>query len=251
MSSSGSTESTPATPPTPEKISEAAWDVIYEVEQFWHEKRFFPSNEVISEKTGIPVSEVSELVLSREVQRRLENRGIDFRASPPDSPKSSRNSNPGKLSDKQLAVAMTILNVSDSRPLSRKLESLGVASATYHGWTKSKAFQEFMSTQMEDMFGAAMPLAHQALIAKVVSGDFKSIKLFYEMTGKYGGKSEGTENVRMLVIRIIEILQFRIKDPELLATIAEDLRALSPISNPLGGGNAGHSETRAELAAGI
>jgi hypothetical protein len=146
------------------QISGEEWDIVCAVEQFWHTNRYFPSNKEISEETVTPVERVAELLESPAVKTRLEARGINYDASPP-AKKGELKKNLTRLTDKQLATAMCILNVADTRSIQEKLRTLGVPEATYYGWTKSKVFQEFMETQMEDMFGDAMPLAHRAICA--------------------------------------------------------------------------------------
>jgi hypothetical protein len=214
------------------QISGEEWDIVCAVEQFWHTNRYFPSNKEISEETVTPVERVAELLESPAVKTRLEARGINYDASPP-AKKGELKKNLTRLTDKQLATAMCILNVADTRSIQEKLRTLGVPEATYYGWTKSKVFQEFMETQMEDMFGDAMPLAHRALISKVVNGDMRAIKLFYELTGRYKSQeNETVQNVKILVLRLIEILQRHIKDPVILQAVAEEIKGAIPeISN--------------------
>lgn len=215
------------------EISADEWDVICAVEEFWHINKFFPSADEISKLCDLSANQISTLLQSEAVRVRLEARGIDYESSPRLT-KGGVKKSPTRLSDKQLAVAMCILNLADTRSLQDKLRSLGVQEATYHGWSKSHVFQSFMQTQMEDMFGDAMPLAHRALISKVINGDLRAIKLFYELTGRYksAGETEAIQNVKLFMIRLIEILQRHVRDPGTLAAIAEEMKELSPDAFP-------------------
>lgn len=216
------------------------WDVLCIVEEFWHRHRFFPGLQDISELAGLSEEIVRSALFSENVTRGLEMRGISRDATPP-TKKGELGKNQTRLTDKQLAVAMTLLNVADNRSLTTKLESLGVKSTTYHGWTKSKVFMDFMNQQAEEMFGSAMPMAHKALINKVMAGDVRAMKLYYEMTGRWNGQqSQETANVKMIIIRLIEIMQKYISDPIILKAIAEEMKSLSPTTFATGNDNANH-----------
>lgn len=226
------------------------WDIICAVEQFWHENRHFPSTPQIAEMTKLTPEVIMDNLQDPVVKVRIVNRGISYDATPPQL-KGETSKNKTLLTDKQLAAAMCILNVADPRSLRSKLESLGIPQSTYNGWTKNKTFTDFMNSQMESMFGAAMPLAHKALIDKVISGDVKAIKLYYEMTGRWNGQqSQETSNVKMVIIRLIEILQKHINDPIVLAAIAEEMKALAPTMFGGATNNGNHTTVRAELTSG-
>lgn len=221
------------------------WDIICAVEQFWHTHRYFPSVEEISKLTTLTEDEIASDLNSDNVKVRLENRGISYDATPP-TKKGELSKNNTLLTDKQLATAMTILNIVDQRSVRVKLEALGVPQSTYNGWTKNKAFADFMAQQTEAMFGDAMPFAHKALLDKVISGDVKAIKLYFEMTGRWSGQqSQETANVKLLILRLIEILQKHVQDPVVLTMIAEEMKALAPTM--FGGVNNGNTTIRAEL----
>lgn len=225
-----------------------AWDLICAVEEFWQRHRFFPSvAEIRKLAPNISEEEVLETLETKRFQQRLENRGIDPTAT--HSPnKGEVKPNDTRLSDKQLAVAMCLLNIADTRSLPAKLRSLGVSPATYNGWMKSLKFAEFMQAQMEEMFGSSLPLVHKALMDKAVSGDFKSIKLIYEMTGRWRGvESSNNDNVKLVMMRLIEIIQKYVHDPTVLQLIAADMKSLSP--EAFGGvpSNGSNHQIRAEL----
>ena len=75
--------------------------------------------------------------------------------------------------------------------------------------------------------------AHLALMDSVASGDVAAIKLYYEMTGRWSSKTVGDMNIEFVLMRILEILQQHIRDPELLERIGNDFLKITPnqISN--------------------
>lgn len=221
------------------KLTEPQWDFICFCEQFWRENKCFPSEAEIRLELKIKALDVKAFLGNEIVKKHLTARGIDWHLETPTETKANENrSGRGRrLSDIQLAVASTILNPADRRSLTSKLESLGVSPATYAGWKKSKAFMDYMANQSEELFGEAMPEVHNMLAVKAQQGDAKAMKLFYEISGRWRGtQNEGTENVRMLIIKFIEILQKHIDDPAVMANIARDIQLIaSGDSQPIRG----------------
>lgn len=212
------------------------WKLTCAVEEFWHREKFFPSARHLAEDTGLAENLVLELINSERLSTRFEKLGIDKNATPV-AKKGELKKNESRLTDKQLAVAMTLLNPMDTRSLSGKLKALGVLPATYHGWTKNKVFAEFMVSQAEEMFGSAMPIAHSSLLSKVMQGDVRAIKLYYEMNGRYNRQDAANEqNFKLLVYRLIEILQKYVNDPIVLQQISEEVKGLITPTPPVARG---------------
>lgn len=211
---------------TTEKISPDEWNIACAVEEFWAREKYFPATKIIAELTNLDLVTVDEILHSPRLQKRFTLLGIDEKVTPV----GKTGKNDSRLSDKQLAVAMTLLNPMDQRSLGAKLKSLGVLPATYHGWTKSKNFSEFMASQAEEMFGSGMPIAHASLLKKVIEGDVRAIKLYYEMSGRYSRQNDqSNQNFTLLVHKLIEILQRHISDPIVLQELAEEIKG---ITNP-------------------
>lgn len=202
------------------------WNVIYATEQFYKENRYFPGTKVLVELTELTKENISEILGSSLVQKRFEILGIDVN-SVPLAKHGELKKNQTRLSDKQLAVAETMLNPMDKRNHTEKLRSLGVPATTYQGWMSNKVFSDYVSKRAEDMFGGSMYLAQEALVRKVMRGDTGAMKLYFEMTGKYKNQAESNQDFKMLVLRLIEILQKYIKDPQTLQLVAEEIKILT------------------------
>lgn len=234
-----------------EKINGRQWDLVNFCEQFWHEEKAFPSQEVIANnlsehymqgRDSSPgtvqaiYEQIEEDIL--RVRKFLDNRGISYvlRNEPVNGSKlqegegaalnsGSHRAAPNQLTDKQLAVAHTLLNPFDRRSLEGKLRELGVSPNTYYGWLKSEIFAQYMKRRSEELFGDTMPMAHSALMRNVIGGDVKSLKLFYEMTNRWQGvKSQDTGNLRAVIMQLIEVIQKHVNDPETLKAIARDFQ---------------------------
>lgn len=239
------------------KINVRQWDLITFCEQFWHENKTFPSYEEIASEVSHYTKDLAKIktiyaTITADiirVRRHLENRGIKYLIrGEPETPLGSGSKpqnkagepgintgvpgSPNQLSDKQLAVALTLLNPFDRRSIETKLRELGVSPATYYGWMKSEIFSQYINRRAKELFGDTMPMAHAALMKNVISGDVKSLKLFYEMTGQWQGvRSNDVVNLRSAIAQLIEIIQRRIQDPDLLKSIAADFQFVLESAN--------------------
>jgi hypothetical protein len=131
------------------------------------------------------------------------------------------------LTDRQMAAASVMLNLIDRRSDEKKLRDIGVSSEEYATWMQDNLFAQYMIERSEKMIANATHEAHIGLMRGVRQGNTNSIKLYYEMTGRYNPNEENQVNVRLLVSRILEAIQRRVRDPEVLNELAMDLTQLA------------------------
>jgi hypothetical protein len=199
-------------PPTP-----AEYNYVHHVEKHWYEHKRFPMIGLSSKIIGLPVEEVQELLKSEVVLVMLDNRGIR-----PDT------SDPTELSEEQLAAANIYLNISDTRPLSQKLEELGISRIRFNGWMKGKAFSKYLTERAEELFEEGMPFAHRELLTKVMHGNLNAIRLFYEVSGRYTGvQSVEQQSIGLLIQRLLEAIQMEVSDPETIKRIGQRFQTLA------------------------
>lgn len=210
------------------KITTEEWDFVCFSDQFWRENGCFPNEEEIEIGLGKNQTEIAFLLDSEVVKKHLKVRGVDWeQTNPINGTKASdkRKGSAKRLSDIQLAAVSLILNPMDNRTIKEKLESLGVSPSTYNNWKKGRIFMDYLTKQGEMIFSEAMPEVHNSVASRATRGDLRAAKLLYEVTGRWRGvQQEDTTDVKMLVIRLIEILQRRIDDPILLQQIAQDIQ---------------------------
>jgi Helix-turn-helix of insertion element transposase len=132
------------------------------------------------------------------------------------------------LTAEQLAVANIILDFTDRRPQKKKLEELGIGSQRYQGWLKQPEFQRYIRGRAEALLGNVQHEAHAALLGNIQRGDFQSIKLYYEMTGRWSSKTAGDLNIQFIMMKVIESVQRNVKDPVAIQQIANDIAELLP-----------------------
>lgn len=176
---------------------------------------------------GIPVGQFKAALDNTEVREALVERGIIFeRFERDDWTKES-------LTPMQLMVANQLLDLTDTRTNKKKLQDLGVSTLQYNAWLKDPVFKNYMHKRAEQMIGDNKHEADAALLDKIRSGDLKAIAYYNEWTGRFV-QQRGPANqvdVGMLVIRVLEIIEEEVEDPETLVKIGERLRGLIAARN--------------------
>lgn len=178
-----------------------------------------PDARVMSEALGLSSSAIYTHLRSDAVIEALSKRGITL---------------PGAINGltvEQLAVANVLLDYTDKRTQAAKLKSLGIGSQRYQGWLNQPEFQQYIRGRSEALLGAVTHEAHAALLSNVQRGDVQSLKLYYEMTGRWSSKTSGEFNIQFILNKVIESIQTHVKDPIAIEAIAHDIFGLLPGSN--------------------
>lgn len=189
---------------------------------------------------GIPEDEYRKLMSDDRILNALEERGVVLK-SPVGSSSDQvvsikewqKQAQLKSLTPQQLIVANTMLDLIDTRSQKKKLQDLNVSTTTYNTWLKDPAFQDYLRTRAESMLGENQHEAHLALLDKVRMGDLKAIELYYEYQGIYTRASASQVNanqvavdVQNLLVRIIEIINDEVDDPQTAARIADKFKGL-------------------------
>lgn len=181
------------------------------VEAHFHSHKLFPSPVVCVKSLPYSLEEIDKFNKSETVVTMLSNRGIEVLASDRES-----------LTPDQIAAANCYLNIADTRPLTQKLKELGISPTRFSGWMKGKNFSRYIQERAEELFEDGMPFAHRELMAKVMNGDIKAIRLYYEVSGRYTGvQSVEAQNVTMILQRLLEAIQMEVSDPETVRRIGQ------------------------------
>lgn len=215
---------------TPTKIvlSENQVEALTYIEQCYFLHGSMPTDEALSDVIGVGVQTVKSWWKNDSFQLVLRQKGlpVDERLT-------------GKrreiLSPEQLAVANKVLNLQDRRSLREKLEESGVTVQKYQVWRRDPTFMEYMKKRAEALYSDGQDSAYMNLMKNVEGGSLDAAKLFFEMTGIYNPKISVELNVDAVMVRVIEIIQRRVKDPATLEAIASDIDALvsgRPVPEP-------------------
>lgn len=133
----------------------------------------------------------------------------------------------GILTEEQLTVANTMLDLTDNRSRKKKLADLQIATQKWEAWLRDPAFQHYLRTRAENILGDNQHEAHLALLDRVKSGDTGAIKFYYEITGRYVAGSKDSVDVPAILMRILEIIQKHVADGNTLAAIADEMLTLA------------------------
>lgn len=131
------------------------------------------------------------------------------------------------LTQRQMAAASVMLNVIDRRSDEKKLRDIGVSTEEFSTWMQNIEFSRHMAERTELLIANSVHEAHLGLMRGVRQGNTASIKLYYELTGRYNPDEENHVNVRMLIGRVLEAIQKHVRDPTTLNSLAVELSQLA------------------------
>lgn len=196
------------------QLSERQAECLRFIEQEYTLHGQVPTGELISERLMIPPSTVKRWLGSQTFEALLRGKGIELKPTN------------GVLTAKQLVLVNMLLNISDPRSEREKLEEAQVSPQTYSAWRRDPAFMDFMHRRAEALFNDSSDIAYMSVVKGMRRGDHNSTKLYMEMTGKYQPAGSKTVDLEKFVQGFIEILAYRVSDPALLDTIADDIQNL-------------------------
>lgn len=139
------------------------------------------------------------------------------------------------LTPQQLIVANMMLDTVDTRNEKKKLQDLGVSTATYQAWCQDPVFRDYLVARAERLLGIAQADAHLALVDQVKSGNIQAIKYYNELIGRFtqdkGGVNvsvnSGTrQDFNYVLHQILEIIQDEVDDPQAKIRIGERFKDL-------------------------
>lgn len=200
-------------------LSESQVEGITYIEQCYFIHGTLPTDEAMADVIGVSVPTVKSWWKNDSFQLVLRQKGL-----PVDERISGRRRE--VLTPEQLAVANKVLNLQDRRSLREKLEETGVSVQKYQIWRRNPTFMAYMQKRAEALFSDGKDSAYMNLMKNVEGGSLDAAKLFFEMTGIYNPKISVELNVDAIMVRVIEIIQRRVKDPATLEAIASDIDAL-------------------------
>lgn len=134
------------------------------------------------------------------------------------------------ISEKQLETIRTVLDPSDSRPLSLKLKGLGVTSQQYSNWMLNQHFVATLRDSAENYLVTGGPRIIKSLVDEASSGNIRAQQLFFALTGRYDPSNKSVNvninsEAKLIVSNILEILQEEVST-EVLLRIADKLEAV-------------------------
>lgn len=197
-------------------LTQSQQEALKVIESIWYEYRRFPAPSELPKHFDLQSS------LSKEVfKRALFERGI----TPPRKRKASKHQ--PALSEEQMAAIIAVVNHADKRSIKTKLETMGLSTTQWQGWLRQQVFKDTLHRVSAENFDDALHHAHTGLITAVDRGDVNAIKMFLELSGRQKETDPTLKNFRIVVSRIVEALQYRLKDyPDILEEIQKDFELI-------------------------
>lgn len=131
------------------------------------------------------------------------------------------------LTQRQMAAASLMMNTMDRRSNEKKLRDLGISTEEWNNWIQNKVFAEYLRERSEVLVTNSLHEAHLGLMRGVMQGNTASIKLYYEMTGRYNPQEEQQINIRLLIGQVLEAIQKHVRDPNTLNNIAIEMSQIA------------------------
>lgn len=202
-------------------LTNLALDVLTYIEQIYYETGELPTNEKLSEMTGVSLDKVKNYWKDADFRNAIAARGMIL-----DGVDDSK-----ALTMPQLLVANMLMNPSDRRSMREKLKdpslvAFEISAQQVAGWMRSTAFQDHLRKRAHGLFGGAEPAAYKNFVSAIEAGDQKAIAMYFEMKGIYNPKIQVDINISSVLLRVVEIVSNHVKDPATLQLIANDLDGL-------------------------
>jgi transposase len=196
------------------KLTERQAEVITYMEQEYFLSGMLPTVDKIAEIFGNSKSTIKKWLESPEFDFILRSKGV-IRSTPT-----------GVLTAPQMMMVNMLLNIADKRSDREKCELAGITLQQLSAWRKDPTFIAYLQKRAEAMFKDSDDIAYMNVIKNMQGGDLSASKFYFEMTGKYQPSVRHDVNIDMVAVRLIEILQVHVKDPDVLEAIASDFEAL-------------------------
>lgn len=159
--------------------------------------------------------ELNELKKDRLFRESMRSRGIYL--------SDELNLKTGQLSPRQMAAAAVMMNILDRRSDAKKLSDMGISAEEWENWRLDKSFSQYLASRAELLIENSQHEAHLALVKSVRTGNISAIKYFNELSGRFAPEQDNNVNVRLMIGRILEVIQKHVKDPGVLGAIATDM----------------------------
>lgn len=195
-------------PLTPEML-----EVIAYIEHHWYKHEQFPPVGFI--KKHFAEFNLDAALAHETFVLALVNRGITV-------PKVGKDTIPIDLTPEQIAAILTVLDFDDRRSRTAKLKALDIPPTKWAGWLKDKNFTNFLQQISTTRFQDSVHVAHEGLFKAMDRGDTNAIKFYMEATGRYTANTATSQNIRLILARVVESIQRHIKDPAVLRAISND-----------------------------
>ncbi len=154
--------------------------------------------------------ELVTAVLSHpEVVDALEQRGI--------------NTGTAAIPERQFTFLLCLFNPLDTRNHKQIMADLGISLSEFYGWQHTESFKRLQNRLAADFFQSAGLFIDRELIRRAMSGSAPHMRLYYEQ------KQDQAMNPRVVMQRLVDIVQRYIKDPEIQRSIGDEIMGTTKV----------------------
>lgn len=197
-------------------------DVVLMIEKHHSTTGTIPGDADIIDHVKVSYTALAHLKANPLFKASLESRGIVVNYD-----LDSELKNVTKLTPRQMAAASVMMNLVDRRSNEKKLRDIGVSTEEWTNWLQDVHFAEYLRERSEVMIANSTHEAHLGLMRGVAQGNTASIKLYYELTGRYNPNEENQVNIRLVIGRVLEAIQKHVRNPETLNAIAVEMSQIA------------------------
>lgn len=124
------------------------------------------------------------------------------------------------LTVEQMGLLTYMANFADGKDMRKKLRDAGVPWSKFQAWLSQPDFATAYDSMLKGTIKQAVPFAAQQLAAKMAAGDTAAAKLGFEISGFHDPANKKQVDATLLMQIILEVLEEKIKDKNLLLEIA-------------------------------
>lgn len=157
----------------------------------------------LSEHLDLTPELISDVLSHPQVTDALRQRGIEVNAS--------------ATPERQFAFLLCLFNPLDTRSHSRIMSDLGITLSEFYGWQHSESFKALQNRLAADFFGSSGLFIDRELVRRALNGSAPHMRLYYEQ------KAQQAVNPRIVLQRLVDVIQRHVKDPEVQRAIASEL----------------------------
>ena len=200
--------------PVPDGFSPAMFrHIIAAVDLLYRRNGAVPSiDDTLSSWEGFDRSTLAKAFATDEFKSALKLRGIEYDMKQ-------------GLTAEQLYAIQLLQDPSDRRSVKARLEPVGISIGKYRAWMRNPLFAKAMNEQSEQNLGDGVNVAMNRLIAAADAGEPWAINKLLEISGRWNPQQQEQQNARTVVLMLMEVLQAKITDKELLREILDEVRS--------------------------
>lgn len=198
-----------------ETLNADEWAILCFIDEQWLRKHEFPAVQKIMKATHLDMNKVVEAISNPLLQKSLDARGIPWMEVD------------DRLTEQQVNCINLVMNGSDQRSISMKLKALGINPGTYNGWKRQPHFLKALRDRSEKLYGESLPEIQKSIIDGAIDGDYQKQKLVMAIAGRWDDKkSVESMNIKFVMVKLLEVIQTHVRDPQALQAIAAEFEGL-------------------------